>query len=1096
MNLDTLFDLLKPVDLPISIDEDEPSRAQMRYLEFFIAHQIYIIFKEYVSLDYEKLFDESIANQLFGLIDGTTIFHYLSIFRSLPSDSPVLIINCKEVDYAPTINEYKGNEIYDKIMENSKNWESENKYQMGYWINQFILNPFLWWYDTKEIPVRNELKVQAKALHYIEDYEGTIQTYLSRLKDGLSVGALSQMLKKVVSDISDQDADKVISAFLDRAVDEGIIVPTILHNEEEKYLCRAYRHGEDLPFGEADQYRLVYFIKSIGNKICSKDEILNPVVPDISLEKMVVLFYQMGLRKGHIFNRFLGFDKTEIIHSFLSVHGAVQGKTKHDSLPHIYSERDSAGDQYIIWLTIWLYGIGIIDKLPDHISADEDENESVPPVPIKLDEAKRYLQENKRSAASEEILRSIDSIAELITDWYNGMANQGKRRVEFRNDITTLTSCANRFVYASAIATQIHYFKNYWDKQAMYAMKEKRDSKWLVDRLVDSQDNKKYRKITIQGLHSGRKKIEWRRENKAQKIIKDVAENFLDSTGADGWIRLWNGVDTKPDRDVNSLADQTIRAEGFLFFFSACFECLRSTDFWNSGQLPKEFASYKSSFQELAEHVPLLLDSTLFNELESIARLENTKLEKKVQRLKKLVSEALFSSEQCVDNIEELVLNMDPTYTVSYKSALILDIFALNLSQVDIAMRNFWNSLPEDATKTDYNIVRFPQEEREGDQFLKIGILFGQHTSQSLDMERTLRNDKPSDLGKILYDSFETICCQLNGQISQVRGILLPHVPLGFNFKHNLQRNIEKNAENFYKNIVQPLESRYDSSLKKQLVLGLDRYTDKSILQLSQTWRKTEKENPDISGADWVTNCVVCEKGYIHFDSADSLMNRVAYSQVKIQCGNEDGLGLLIRLSDRVVCLSNNHIFQEYSLEVQPWAESAYSSEDELESNPDNGFFLQPLADILPYRIPTSTLPAKKEIVMLEPCWNGDIPYDLAKLVSLEDWDDAEEGEECQCYGCNENSQMKWTESLHVRGGIQAGYLQIAGNNEGHITEIQEGFSGGTYVGTASNGKQRIIGIHEGRFDELKKVRMIPLTAVSAAIGALSERNENDGKNA
>lgn len=73
-----------------------------------------------------------------------------------------------------------------------------------------------------------------------------------------------QSIKMILNDIlSDYESDIVISLFFDRAIDEGIVVPTIYHNTKNKYLCRAYRHGEDLPFGIEDECRLLFFLKKL-----------------------------------------------------------------------------------------------------------------------------------------------------------------------------------------------------------------------------------------------------------------------------------------------------------------------------------------------------------------------------------------------------------------------------------------------------------------------------------------------------------------------------------------------------------------------------------------------------------------------------------------------------------------------------------------------------------------------------------------------------------------------------------------------------------------------------------------------------------------
>lgn len=1073
--LSTLYDLLKPTDHPIFITKEEPWKAQMRYLEFCIAHQLYAIFSEITSLGHGVLFYENIAKQLFGPVDGEIVYRHLSASCSGSGDSLPLVIRCAEVDHSSIIEEYKKSEIYKTIREKSANWCFGSEYQKGCWINQFMFTSFLWWYDTKEILVRNQLKEQA--LHYVKDYK-IIRTYLYRLKNGLPMSTLRLMLQTLVQNIPDRDAENTISAFIDRAIDEGVIVPTIYFNEDKKYICRAFRHGEDLPFGAADQYRLVYFLNSVGNYLRKAEGNPNPAVAEISLEKMIVLFYQMGLRQGNIFNRFLGFDETEIIHSFLSVHGAIQGYTKPDVVPHIYSERDSEGNRYITWLTSWLYEVGLIEKKPD----DADTTESTQPIPIKLDETKRYLEENKRSAASDIVLGRIDSIAELITTWYNGMT--GKNKKVFRDNITALTSCANRFVYVSAIATEIHYFNNFWNNQAQYALKEKRDSHRLVARLTDSKDNRHHTANTVQGLYSGREKIQWRHTNEAPRVIAEVAKDFLGSTSASVWTQLWSGVDTKPDHGADDLNYYTNMAEGFLYFFSACFECLKSTDFWDSGTLPQDYDSYKKSYLELARRTSQL-EPSLFNALEDVAKLDGLDLGKKRMELQKLVREALFSSEKCVEEIETLVRDEDPTYTVTYKSALILDIAALDPRQIDHALMRFWEQLPEEADKTELNLIRFPRDEKDTSSFFKYGIFFGQNVSQPLDVQLSPGKNESLRRGEFLYDAFETICHLLNGRLCQIRGIFLPHIILSSAFKHNLQRNIEQNAKKFYQNIVKPLESCYNSKWKMQMVLGLDRHVDQRVPQFFHMW-KTNILDHVISGAEWVTNCVVCKKDHVRINANPSLMDRVAYSQLKVGCGKHKGLGLLIRLSDRVVCLSCNHIFIDTSAENRPSAISAYL--------PDVEFDLRPLTEIRPYQSDHSVLQAEDEIILLEPCWNGNIPFDVSMLVSLEDWADAVVDAKCKCHGCNDKNQMKWISSIHVGGAISKGYYQIDGDSDKDLIEIQNGFSGGTYVRIDSQTGSQIIGIHEGRFDEQKRVRMIPRAPVLTAIAALSERSENNGK--
>ena len=455
------------------------------------------------------------------------------------------------------------------------------------------------------------------------------------------------------------------------------------------------------------------------------------------------------------------------------------------------------------------------------------------------------------------------------------------------------------------------------------------------------------------------------------------------------------------------------------------------------------------------------LEFSRFDELEAVAKLDGSDLGKKGDELHKLVREALFSSEKCVEAIERLVQGMDPTYTVSYKSALILDIAAFNRLQIEQALMRFWEQLPEDDIKTELNLIRFPRNKKDDSPFFQYGIFLGQKALQPLDVQPSIRGNGSLSQGVFLYNAFKSVCCLLNGKLCQIRGVLLPHVILGSTFRHNLQRNIEQNAKRFYQDIVRPLEPYYDDKWKMQLVLGLDRYVDQQFLQFFHAWQ-THTIGHVILGAEWVTNCVVCRKDHVRINANPSLMDRIAYSQIKVSCGKYEGLGLLVRLSDQVICLSCNHIFTDNSTENKPHAVSAYSPEIE--------FDLHPLTEIRRYQSNSYTLPAEEEIALLEPCWNGDIPFDLSMLVSMDDWSDVVADEKCKCHGCNNKGHMKWVSSIHVEGAISKGYYQINGDGDKDLDEIQNGFSGGTYVKIDSQAMPQIIGIHEGRFDVRQSV--------------------------
>ena len=156
----------------------------------------------------------------------------------------------------------------------------------------------------------------------------------------------------------------------------------------------------------------------------------------------------------------------------------------------------------------------------------------------------------------------------------------------------------------------------------------------------------------------------------------------------------------------------------------------------------------------------------------------------------------------------------------------------------------------------------------------------------------------------------------------------------------------------------------------------------------------------------------------------------------------------------------------DYFTRMQAQAKSAFWT--------DMTFDINPLTRI--YQLPENDYirPAANEVIVLEPCWEGNIPFDISKLISLEDFTDAFSHMKCKCCGCNGDEQLKWVSSIFVEGPIEGGYYQIAGKTK----SIGHGFSGGVYVGEESQNACQIIGIHEGRFDEEEQVRMIPSASI------------------
>lgn len=1053
-NVNELYNLFKPSGQKININKNNSFVTKMRYIQYYIAHQLYLIFKDVTSLCGDMKPLEKSTKLLFGMNDGVKIYNALNSASYNHSASIHLdVVKCINTDL---LDEYSASNIAQEATKNimqHRNQEGENQ---GYWINHSIFSPFLWWYDTQEIPVRNELKENPK--HYINDLE-KIKSMTTRLNSGFSL----PILKSILSDsLSGYDSETLISLFIDRAIDEGIVVPTIYYDKKNHYLCRAYRHGEDLPFGIADQCRLLYFLKVLSEQIpnikyVADENEFTEGIAQISMEKIIVLFYQMGLKRGNIFNRFLGFNNIKLLKTFLSLHGTIEGVIEPQKMEdlnikeHIYSERADNGYRYITWLTNWLLEKNFIKDI------DEQKRSARSKLVYYINRKwiDKYLSESERSCISPTIKNEISNIAKMISVWYNYMAqNKGKKR--FKEDSIALTSCSDVFVYASAIATEIHYFSKFWGIQVEKAFDQSYDNNDLIQILNSTN----YDEDIEQALNSGRNKVMWFDSQRAAEVVSEVSD-ILNNNGTNIWGEFWGlgkSVRNTANGDLHMYIDQAI---GFLYFYSACYDCLKSKSFWESGEKPKNYEIYKKYYEDQCRKTELLAKD-LFSKIENIMELSD--FSQKKLEFNQLVKNSLVDSEDSVHNIEYCVENCSPNYTVRYKSSLIFDVKPLNESNVENIIMNVWNNLEDIDLKTQINIIKFPFVSSDKD-LIRYGFFY--------DISSNNKTPNPLHCGEVLISIYNKLCDAFNGKVYEIRAILLPDTPPGRMFEHNVQRNIDYYAKKFNDNIINILKNSYVTETKQQLVLAMTDYVDTEFYNIIEAMGWDHHFNSENTiCAEVFAKVTTYYNEYIKPDSNGK--KDVTYSIVKIKCGSKWGTGFLLRTSDQIVCVTCNHVLTSVN-HCQLIAVSSYFDEE--------GFQVTPLKEIVSYDYSQSALSAFDEISILIPQWNGRILFDANNILSLEDLTSNINnyiGQECVCCGFHsfETLEYDWSDSIKLGNRVAKGYYNTKIDNNGE-NPVREGFSGGIIV-LNDNDLNCIIGIHERH--EGNDGRLIPCSIINKVI--------------
>lgn len=167
--------------------------------------------------------------------------------------------------------------------------------------------PFSWLY--------RDLELQARRLVYENGLNACLDPKhkdLMRLQRGFSVRRLISRLSSTTFDVA-----RYVSLFLDKAIDLGVAVPTIVDDGDVLY--RAFRHGEDAVFGEAEErltlIALQAYMESRGIS----------AIYGLEVQKFIVLFIQIAVRDGSLLERLNTSESVNIGCRVVTVKGHLHG---------------------------------------------------------------------------------------------------------------------------------------------------------------------------------------------------------------------------------------------------------------------------------------------------------------------------------------------------------------------------------------------------------------------------------------------------------------------------------------------------------------------------------------------------------------------------------------------------------------------------------------------------------------------------------------------------------------------------------------------------------------------------------------------------
>jgi len=359
-----------------------------------------------------------------------------------------------------------------------------------------LTKPFVDMYVNRELKARQLVKKYGEAAFDKDEY----RIVLNRLNTGVSI----PQLENVIPVAKNLDRKRVLSAFLDFAVDRGIVVPITTEEKSDTGVLfyRAYRHGEEIVVTQKEIRVLAVmfrdFFAEFGNTGVSK----------LWIEKTLALFIKAGAR-SNVFTEWhgqLGAPGTVGIRYFL--HGAIvqQGTRRLTDY-----RQDASFAQYLV-------DEGVLENQGGAVRLAR-----IPETPV---------DQRKEDHASVIAMTFGRALREL---------RKGKSQHESDRILTMLASCYRPQEALVALAAELRIFSEYWNSN------RNRIHSALTTRMQPPNFETYRSAAGYVAIHSGLFKYEEYEKGTPGKVVEAIYGALLAKKGAMDaklWRQLWPREDT------------------------------------------------------------------------------------------------------------------------------------------------------------------------------------------------------------------------------------------------------------------------------------------------------------------------------------------------------------------------------------------------------------------------------------------------------------------------------------------------------------------------------------------------------------------------
>ncbi|MBA4390128.1 MAG: hypothetical protein C0399_04235 [Syntrophus sp. (in: bacteria)] len=399
-------------------------------------------------------------------------------------------------------------------------------------IEAALIEPFLDLYYGKELVARKLVLRFGKNVFKQPQY----QQILDRLNEGYT----PVFLKSLIEGCSDYNPLKIISLFLDKAIDAGIVVPIIVENKGVVY--RAFRHGEDVQFGEKEERLCAVAIESFS-KALSREEL-----PHLWVEKLIVLLIKIGIQ-----TKFL----SPVLSNFPNEEG-VKSKNAHiKSVASISS--------YLHGPIVIMHELQPGEKIPTKPWLDPNENSYWLTNVLLQKHILKYGKNRKNYALNKKpnvvLDRTIEGKADNIGTILGHLlknAREGKRPQVVEQDLVKLTASIAPVETAQSLAAEINIFFRKWPYyRSMLNNGINRPSEYLMLSGYIRMGG-----VFFTAINSGLTKFFWFYDKAPQVLIRQVENEFENTIYRNLWNEFWPPTLDWDESAVDEDLMKTLKTQG------------------------------------------------------------------------------------------------------------------------------------------------------------------------------------------------------------------------------------------------------------------------------------------------------------------------------------------------------------------------------------------------------------------------------------------------------------------------------------------------------------------------------------------------------